>query len=101
MISKNKRIVSPTNIKSCQRDYCEICGRPCSGEPHHVITRGAGGPDLDINLIQLCGTCHRKAHNGKYKKEYLFAIISRRLGIEEEELFEKIQKIRGRDTYDF
>lgn len=29
---------------------------------HHVISRGAGGPDKDWNLMPLCFGCHEEIH---------------------------------------
>lgn len=38
--------------------YCEACGRPVFGLPHHIKTRGAGGTDDPDNLLSLCAECH-------------------------------------------
>lgn len=93
---KFSRVRNAETIKECTLDFCEICGRPTSCEPHHIIHRGAGGPDMPENLIQLCPTCHRQAHDGQWEKERLFSIVGRRLHQSVEEIEEKIQKARGR-----
>jgi hypothetical protein len=50
---------------------------------HHVDSRGAGGDDVDVNLITLCigpGTndCHGKAHRGLINREDLRSIAERK-----------------------
>lgn len=39
---------------------------------------GSGGNDIENNLIELCGACHRKVHDGIISKEDLLKIVSRR-----------------------
>ena len=82
-----------------RRGLCELCRVPCSWlEPHHVWTRGAGGSDIDINLVALgqvftseCN-CHRKFHDGNERREAFIEIISRR---------EKVIPRVIKDTIDF
>ena len=93
---KFARIRNQETIEQCKLPNCEICGRETNNEPHHIITRGAGGPDIAENLIQLCPSCHTKAHSGRYSKEKLFNIVARRLKTTREQIEEKIKKIRGR-----
>ena len=38
--------------------FCEACGKPAHGIPHHIRTRGAGGRDNPENLLRLCWKCH-------------------------------------------
>lgn len=66
---------------------CEWCGRPCQWrEPAHVQSRGAGGSDIEINLVGLggffqCG-CHRLSHDGHRPLRIdLEAVVAARLGI--------------------
>ena len=92
---KYSRVRNQKTIDECKRDYCEICGVRTGNEPHHIISRGAGGPDIKENLIQLCPKCHSEAHNGKYTKDYLFDIIGRRLKIDRDKIKEIIRKTRG------
>ena len=44
----------------------------------HIIyvVSGAGGGDTEDNLIELCGACHRKVHDGIIKKEELIKIVN-------------------------
>ena len=46
----------------------------------HIIyvVSGAGGGDTEDNLIELCGACHRKVHDGIISKEELLKIVKRR-----------------------
>lgn len=37
--------------------YCAACGAPAS-PPHHLHTRGTGGPDDSWNLLSLCAKHH-------------------------------------------
>lgn len=83
---KNARIQNQKTIDSCRRPYCEICGSPCSNEPHHIVTRGAGGNDVPENLIQLCPVCHTKAHTGELRRDLLVKTVAKRLGRSLEEI---------------
>ena len=94
--AKHARVRNQATIDSCRRDYCEMCGRPTGNEPHHIFPRGAGGPDIPENLIQLCQICHQKAHSGVFTKERLLKIVGRRLKIKYDKQLELIQSLRGR-----
>ncbi|MBW4620612.1 MAG: HNH endonuclease [Cyanosarcina radialis HA8281-LM2] len=37
---------------------CQVCGKPYSGQVHHVVPRSQGGTDDFDNLMTLCGRCH-------------------------------------------
>ena len=39
---------------------CEVCAGPA--EAHHIVSRGAGGPDEDWNVLYLCRRCHVEVH---------------------------------------
>lgn len=95
MLAKKKRLVDPVAIKTARKPYCEVCGRPTYGEPHHIITRGAGGPDHKYNLIQLCAICHYgKIPSGKLSRRFLFEIVARRERVTVEEVEDTICKMR-------
>jgi 5-methylcytosine-specific restriction endonuclease McrA len=49
---------------------------------HHIIPRGAGGPDELANLVTLCSDCHDEAHR-----------ILSRIGESHPELLEKLRAI--------
>lgn len=40
---------------------CVVCGKAGS-DPHHIKTRGAGGGDLEENLVSLCRLHHSQIH---------------------------------------
>ena len=77
-ILKTGRIIDDEAYSDCQTGKCEVCGQPCGNGPHHITTRGAGGSDVPENLIQLCPSCHSKAHNGLIDKDWLRRIAARR-----------------------
>ena len=94
---KFARVRNQQTIEDAKLDYCELCGKPCYGnEPHHIIPRGAGGPDIKENLIQLCPICHTDTHGGHHSKEELFSIVGFRLGVSVDEIEETIAVARGR-----
>lgn len=95
-LANRGRIKSQAVIDACRRPTCEVCGRPVGGEPHHIISRGAGGPDIPENLIQLCKTCHIHAHNGQLKKEKILWTIASRFHTTPTKILEKIEAARPR-----
>lgn len=74
-VPKNKRIVNKKliNKKKHNCEYC--CKKNCYTNTHHIKSKGSGGNDTEENLIELCGDCHRKVHDGTIKKEELLKII--------------------------
>lgn len=41
---------------------CALCDDHRRLQLHHVVPRGEGGPDTQMNLITLCPRCHALAH---------------------------------------
>jgi 5-methylcytosine-specific restriction endonuclease McrA len=84
MFPKPQRLVDPGAILAAwERDNrrCLICGervRPSS--VHHIVSRGAGGPDVPENLITLCRLHHQGAESGQYTPGELRQILSERYG---------------------
>ena len=39
-------------------DRCELCGSWRDLQVHHIIPEAFGGPDIEENLIVVCGGCH-------------------------------------------
>lgn len=75
---KNARIVNKKLLKD-KKGRCEICGKVGQTEKHHFLkTKGAGGDDIDENLIEVCRECHTKAHLGQFTKEQLKKIKERK-----------------------
>ncbi len=61
---KNKRVKNQKLINDKKHD-CEYCGKKnCWTNTHHIKSKGSGGDDTEDNLIELCGACHRKVHDG-------------------------------------
>lgn len=86
---KPKRTKDPKVIQEVQKNYCERCGSPAYGEPHHIRPRSLGGPDIKENLIQLCRDCHLLAQEYKIPVVELLKIVARR----EEKTVEEISRL--------
>jgi hypothetical protein len=41
---------------------CTVCFKEGETHLHHIVPKKQGGPDTFNNLIELCLTCHAKAH---------------------------------------
>ena len=77
-VPKIKRIKNQKLIDD-KKHNCEYCGKKnCWTNKHHIKSKGASGDDTEDNLIELCGICHRKVHDGIIKRETLLAIIKNR-----------------------
>lgn len=61
---------------------CEWCGVRCrERDPAHIVSRGAGGPTNEANLVALCRDCHTNHHAGlNPTRAELFAVIGRMVG---------------------
>lgn len=60
---------------------CEWCGRMGQTDCAHALSRGAGGPTVECNLVALCRRCHTMNHNGQRPtKEDLLALLAMREG---------------------
>jgi len=93
-IPKEKRISDSDKFEAeVKKPFCEYCGSRTDEYPHHVETRGSGGPDVKRNGIQLCKVCHDKAHRGKIKKRVLFEIIARREREDVEDIIENVKQL--------
>ena len=77
-VPKDKR-KNNKKLINAKKHNCEYCGKKnCYTNTHHIRSKGAGGDDTENNLIELCGACHRKTHDGIIKKEDLLKIVKRR-----------------------
>ena len=75
---KDKRIKNQKLINN-KKHNCEYCGkRNCWTNTHHIKSKGSGGNDTEDNLIELCGDCHRKVHDGIIKQKELLEKIKKR-----------------------
>ena len=77
-VPKNERKKDKKLISKKKHD-CEYCGKKnCYTNTHHIKSKGAGGDDTEDNLIELCGVCHRKVHDGLISKQELLKIVRKR-----------------------
>lgn len=81
MISKKKRTTDRELLDLYYEIACVVCGSMGTTVAHHVITKGAGGPDELWNLIPLCHTHHHEVHRvgrdtffGKYDRAYAWLL---------------------------
>jgi hypothetical protein len=60
MFFKEKRIRDEAYLSEIRELPCVVCwARPC--DPHHTISRGAGGGDNTV--VPICRTHHNLAHS--------------------------------------
>jgi hypothetical protein len=60
---KNPREIDQEYINFLKSQSCASCGAP-SKNPHHTITRGAGGSDYFA--VPVCFNCHFRVHSQGY-----------------------------------
>jgi len=66
---KKKRIKDKKLLQRIRELPCANCGSWSGVSPHHIISVGAGGVDLEENLLPLCtARCHRKIHDQGLRK---------------------------------
>lgn len=46
-----------------KNSFCSVCASKGDTELHHIVPLSLGGPDTLSNLVELCLSCHSKAHN--------------------------------------
>lgn len=71
---------SEENLDFIRTLNCSVCG-DISVEPHHVVSRGAGGGDSLTNLMPLCREHHIEIHKigrSTFFKKYELAIGNHR-----------------------
>jgi 5-methylcytosine-specific restriction endonuclease McrA len=64
--------MKPKYVKILERDNftCQECGRHTKHKPHHIfygIEKSFSERYLDICMVTLCDTCHRKLHQQDYQ----------------------------------
>lgn len=80
-IEKPVRIKDRKLLDTYHKKRCVACGKTPS-DPAHIISRGAGGDDVDWNLIALCRKHHSMSHAlGWFKFCQLFPFVGRALKI--------------------
>ena len=60
-----------------QRDHwaCRVCRSSEQLEVHHIVFRSRGGNHDDTNLITLCASHHRAAHQYKLMPDHLIHLL--------------------------
>lgn len=69
---KTKRIENKELIKSIKEQSCLICNKS-PVDVHHLTTKGAGGDDVESNLVPICRKHHSELHQyglGKFSWKY-------------------------------
>jgi 5-methylcytosine-specific restriction endonuclease McrA len=75
---RNRKLVLDVVNKRDGRCMYGLLHGGCSEglDPHHIVTRGAGGDDVPENIITLCRRHHNDAHAGKISKYELYGILT-------------------------
>jgi len=64
---KINRVENKALLAQAKRSRCVACGRVGS-DPHHIQSRGAGGPDAEFNILYLCRQHHTEVHQIGYRR---------------------------------
>lgn len=59
---KTKRIVNKPLLEQYHTFPCSVCHSHGTTVAHHIKSRGAGGDDVEENLIPLCHVHHSEIH---------------------------------------
>lgn len=57
-------------IKQNKGNICCNCGSSENIEYHHIVPIALGGNDVESNIVPLCYSCHKAAHNGRHISHY-------------------------------
>lgn len=101
MIIKNKSLLKSFRTQG----LCEFCRELCKKkEPCHVISRGAGGSDIRVNLVSLgstvqrCCPCHTHSHNGlRPTRDDLLVIVAKRESCRPEDVLAVLRFVQRLD----
>lgn len=79
MLPKPKRLENEQLLEAFRLMPCAACGaRP--SDPDHIKTRGAGGEDIESNILPLCRRHHTQRHTiGWFRFCGLFPKVYREL----------------------
>lgn len=58
---KQQRIINREFLDTYHHKGCKVCGR-IGSDPAHIKSRGAGGDDVEWNLMPLCRAHHQEQH---------------------------------------
>jgi hypothetical protein len=85
-MQKKKRIVNEKLLESVREKPCCICGKPPRSEASHIKSIGAGGDDIEWNVLPKCRVHHHEWHQmgvlSFCRKHSLFTILLISLGWE-------------------
>lgn len=62
MFPKPKRKIDEGALEAARNGACCVCGARPPGDPSHVHSRGAGGPDTKWNVVPMCRGHHTEWH---------------------------------------
>lgn len=96
----------PAFLRRFRKEHkcCEICGTEHNLEITHIISKGAGGPDMEENVLMLDGPaalqqgCHGANHLGILTKERMFYYVGKRIGVSPEECERRVRRKMGYDV---
>jgi hypothetical protein len=59
-LRKPKRVVDRKLLARVRKQACCVCGKepPPSNDASHILTRGAGNPDIAVNVVSHCRGHH-------------------------------------------
>lgn len=58
------------DLKSILGCKCYNCGSEDNVEYHHIVPLALGGTNGIKNIVPLCYSCHKAAHNGRHITQY-------------------------------
>ncbi len=61
MVPKQKRKIDEEVLEKARHRPCVICGA-WPVDAAHIVSRGAGGPDEEFNILSLCRLHHQMQH---------------------------------------
>lgn len=68
-VRNEQTTISRRNKRSGEISHCELCGKSCSPQIHHVIPVMSFGGNERENIMWLCEECHLAMHEAQTKQE--------------------------------
>lgn len=68
-VRNEQTTISRRNQRSGEINHCELCGKSCSPQIHHVIPVISFGGNERENIMWLCKECHLAMHEAQTKQE--------------------------------
>ncbi len=82
---------------------CDWCRKAVKNRnPHHVFSRGSGGPDLRCNIAAICETfsgglnCHQLVHSGEIDDIDILVMVAQRENCMQDDIRQLVDLIRYR-----